>query len=217
MAPEGRCISNLRWMQALLCSPVLVGTAAESIVMNRMLLRVSRRLPKILYSTRPKRRVCAGRAVTDMSVNISRITLFIRCFFFLSRYLFICPLCYPASRCKDSCSVISLCALTKRGSRLARVGVTPHGFESLFEVTVMINTVGWLSWQVTSPLLKSTERGPERQKAKQNEVIAARELQLTVSVKQARSNACSSRVFLFFFCGSGESFAAIREVRLTRR
>lgn len=37
LAAEGRRISKLRWMQALLCSLFSAGTAAESIAINRML------------------------------------------------------------------------------------------------------------------------------------------------------------------------------------
>lgn len=36
LAAEGRCISKLRWMQALLCSLFSAGTAAESVAINRM-------------------------------------------------------------------------------------------------------------------------------------------------------------------------------------
>lgn len=44
----------MRWMQALFFA-VSVGTAAESVVINCMLLCMSRLLPNILYSVYPKR------------------------------------------------------------------------------------------------------------------------------------------------------------------
>lgn len=54
LAAEAGCISNLRWMQAVVCCLFSVSTAAESIVIECMLLCMSCCLSNILYSTYSK-------------------------------------------------------------------------------------------------------------------------------------------------------------------